>query len=595
MESKIKSSLFIFRRDLRLIDNKALLNTSLNSKSIIASFFFDERQVNPKQNEYYSSNSVQFMVQSLIDINNQLSKVNSKLYIFYGNLIENLDKLFDEVNIESVYVNQDYTPFSIKRDEEIKQLCQKRKISFNSYEDILLTNLRSVLLSNGQFYKKFTPYYNAASLIPIPKVDNTKITNFAKIEIKSSIGYKNEEDLYKLLKLTVNENVEVKGGQTEGEKILEKLFNFKNYKNERDYPIIPTTRLSAYLKFGCVSVREVYSKVRDLFGSTHDLIRQLVWRDFYTKITFFYPHVVGGAMNQNYNKVKWEADENHVQAWKDGQTGYPIVDAAMRCLNKTGYMHNRLRMVVSSFLVKDLLCDWRIGEKYFANKLIDYDVSLNNGGWQWSAGTGVDSMPYFRIFNPTSQSEKFDSSGKFILQWVPELKNVRVDHIHDWEKFHKNYKVEYPNPIVSHAKQKEKIISLYKNAVYDEDQKSGVSSKNEGINNKKKKVEKVNIDNSGFSLFSIEERSKILHKNPNFEAKQVVTELNKRWKNLHSEEKDLWNVKADEESLGNDNNKRKISKPKKDKKEVKEKTKPNVLKKKKKTAEDSSSSFSDDE
>lgn len=586
MESKVKSSLFIFRRDLRLIDNKALIQASLNSKSIIASFFFDERQIHPDKNEYYSSNSVQFMVESLIDLNNQLSKLNSKLYIFYGNLIDNLEKIFDEADINSVYLNQDYTPFSIKRDMEISQLCKKRNISFNSYEDLLLTNLKSVLLSNGQFYKKFTPYYNSASTVTVPKIDTTKITNFSNIDIKSAINYKSQEDLLKLLKVTYNENVEVRGGEKEGEKILQKLANFKNYSNDRNYPIIPSTRLSAYLKFGCVSIRDMYHRLKDLYGNGCDLIKQLHWRDFYTKITFFYPHVIGGAMNTNYNKVKWDADEKNVQAWKDGLTGYPIVDAAMRCLNKTGYMHNRLRMVVSSFLVKDLLCDWRVGEKYFANKLVDYDVHLNNGGWQWSAGTGTDSMPYFRIFNPVSQSEKFDSACKFILQWVPELKNVKVDHIHDWEKFHKNYKVDYPNPIVSHAKQKEKIISLYKNAVYEEDGKSSDSI------NKKTKNTKNNKSNTGFSLFSSEERSKILSNNQNLNGKQVVMELNKRWDNLSQDKKDLWNIKAEEENLGESSNKeRKLSKPKK---EQKEKKKPKISKKKK-NAEDSDSSFSDDD
>jgi len=409
------------------------------------------------------------MCESLSDINNRLKESNSRLFIFHGDLIKNLEDLIKTTKINSVFVNQDYTPFSLKRDDEIKSLCEKYNVKFNSSEDLILTELNSVKTKGGTFSKIFTPYYRAASQVSVRKVDNKIPENFLKDEkliklINHKVEYKNEADLLELLKINYNNQVEIKGGRKFGEEKLKNLKNFAKYEQTRNFPIINSTRLSAYLKFGVVSVREVFYQVKDSFGASHDIIKQLHWRDFYTKISFFYPHVIGHSMKENLDKIEWLAEETQIEAWKKGMTGCPIVDAAMRCLNSTGFMHNRLRMITGSFFVKDLVADWKIGEKYFANNLIDYDVSLNNGGWQWVASTGTDSQPYFRIFNPALQSEKFDKNCEFIKKWIPELRNVPNNHIHFWEENYKKYKgkINYPDPIVIHNVQKEKVLKLYK-------------------------------------------------------------------------------------------------------------------------------------
>jgi len=505
-----KLSLFIFRRDLRLIDNTALNIANLNSKFIIPAFFLDSKQVDKNENEYFSSNSIQFMIESLANLNTNLNKFNSKLFLFYGDLHKNIERIIKEANIEAIYLNEDYTPYAVKRDNEIKEICKKNNVQFFSCEDVLLTGVNSVKQANGNFYKKYTPYYNAASLIKIPEIKTEKNFNFINLngnqnenflvyeKIKKSFNDNNidnnktldnkinflfdfsseKEDLIvnqvlKFLKITYNKNVIVKGGRVAAEEKLSLLKKFKNYKDSRNFPIIPSTRLSAYNKFGIVSPREVFYIVKENFGAQHDIIRQLHWRDFYIKVAYYFPFVIGGAMKPEYNKINWQPNPLHIEKWKKGETGFPIVDAAMRCLNTTGYMHNRLRMITSSFFVKDILADWRIGEKYFANSLVDYDISLNNGGWQWSASTGTDSQPYFRIFNPALQSEKFDKDCHFIFEWIPELKNssIKKEHIHDWEKFHKLYKgkINYPEPMLCHADQKGKAILMFKKLYEDKD------------------------------------------------------------------------------------------------------------------------------
>jgi len=505
-------SLYIFRRDLRLIDNTALYLANSNSRCIIPAFFLDKRQVDKNENEYFSSNSVQFMIESLANLNFKLNKQNSKLFLFYGDLQNNIENLIKQTKIQAVYVNEDYTPFSIKRDAQIKEICQKNNIQFISCEDAVLTGLHTIKLSNGNFYKKYTPYFNAASLIKIPTIKTEENLNFIDISsnskndglifesIKKAFTVQknnnkikksdclfdfpfdvNQEDfrneVLEFMNIIYNKNVIVLGGREEAEKKLNSIKNFKKYKETRDFPIIPSTRLSAYLKFGVVSPRELFHTVKDCFGPQHDIIRQLHWRDFYMKIVYFYPFVIGGAMKPEYNNIQWQANSKHVERWKKGDTGFPIVDAAMRCMNETGYMHNRLRMITSSFFVKDILEDWRIGEKYFANCLVDYDISLNNGGWQWSASTGTDSQPYFRIFNPTNQSEKFDKDCEFIFYWIPELKKVKnLKHIHDWETFHLLYKdkVDYPEPMLNHAKQKAKALSMFKDLYANKDEKKEI-------------------------------------------------------------------------------------------------------------------------
>ena len=495
-------SLFIFRRDLRLVYNLGLNMAMEKSNKIIPSFFLDDRQVDKTNNPYYSSNSIQFMLQSLANLNIHLQKNNSELLLVHGDLQKNFEIVLKNSKINAVFVNQDYSPFSILRDNQLREICLKYNIDFITCEDTLLTNLNSVKLPNGNFFKKYTPYYNNASQIKVnePKTfENPKFLETEKSEknifqeIKNSLAtnkikffefekfrdLKNGEEKFleeimSYMKMTLNPKVEIKGGRDSAEEKLNAIKKHKNYKDDRNFPIISSTRLSAFIKFGNISVREVFKQVKSNFGVQHDLIRQLHWRDFYIKIMFFYPRVIGDAMKPEYSKVNWQAEEKHITAWKEGNTGFPIVDAGMRCLNETGFMHNRLRMIVSSFLTKDILADWRIGEKYFANNLIDYDIALNNGGWQWSSSTGTDSQPYFRIFNPALQSEKFDKSCEFIFKWIPELKKCNIKHVHDWEKFGKEYKgkVNYPQCIFSHAVQKDKALKMFKKIYEDRDEKA---------------------------------------------------------------------------------------------------------------------------
>lgn len=466
-------SLFIFRRDMRLLDNTALICASKNSKQIVPAFFFDNRQVDKSKNEYFSSNCVQFMCESLIGLNCDLKKASSKLFMFHGDLYDNIEKLIKTTQAQAIYLNEDYTPFSIARDKHIKELCNKLKIDFHPSEDLMLQNIKAVMPDKGVFFKVFTPYCNAAFKHKVRDIDNYEVSNFINENYDMSphpnlVKEETVDGLLKHLEIKYNDGVDIKGGRKEALKIINNLAPFKDYKNLRMFPKIPSTRLSAYLKFGCVSIREFYHALKNSFGPTHELIRQLQWRDYYMKVPYFWPYVIGGSFKPECDHIKWQAEESHIEAWKQGKTGFPIVDASMRCLNTTGYMHNKLRTVVCSFLVKDVLADWRIGEKYFANQLVDYDMSLNNGGWQWTASVGTDAQTEPRVYNPTMQSEKLDPDCEFIIKWIPELKSVKIPHIHNWERCHHSYKniVNYPAPIFSHSIQKEKALKMFADCKY---------------------------------------------------------------------------------------------------------------------------------
>lgn len=441
-------SVFIFRRSYRLKDNIGLNNALEKSKTVIPIFIFTPEQI--INNSYKSDNAIQFMIESLNDLNEQLKNNKSKLYYFFGEQHKIIEKIIKKLNINSVFVNQDYTKYSVERDLKIKKTCEKYNVNFESYEDILLNDVKSILTGKS-VYKKFTPYFNKASKIIIkkPKTVNGNYYN-KKIDFefnKSLINYNH------------NKNIQIKGGRKEGLKILKKIIEFKNYNEKRNDLTYQTTLLSAYIKFGCLSIREIYYEIINNLGKKNNLIKQLYWRDFYYNIAYEYPNVFKGPLKLKYSKIKWNNNIKYFNAWKNGKTGFPIVDAGMRQLNITGYMHNRARLITSNFLIKILLIDWRKGEKYYATKLIDYDPSVNNGNWQWSSSSGADSQPYFRIFNPWLQSEKYDKNCEYIKKWIPELKNVENNKIHKWYKFYNN---EYIKPIVDYKKQKIKSIKMYK-------------------------------------------------------------------------------------------------------------------------------------
>lgn len=469
---KIAKTLFIFRRDLRIHDNIGLNSCLSTFTDVMPCFIFDEKQVLKAENPYFSNNSVQFMIESLKSLDKNLRDLGSRLFFFYGKYPLIIEEIIKSTNPEAIYLNEDYTPYSIERDKIIENACKKHGVKFLSFHDGTLLPKDKILLESGGFYKKFTPYYRQASRENIKKPEKiTNSSNFLSKQIKVSIELPIEkiEEFYE-----ENKEIYVHGGREEALKHLENIKNLGNYENSRDFPEFQTTNLSAYLKFGCVSIREVYWRVREVLGikKGEPLLRQLYWRDFYAYILYYYPHVIKGAMKLSYNSIVWENDENYFECWKKGLTGSPIVDAGMRCLNKTGYMHNRLRMICSNFLIKILLIDWRWGEKYFANKLVDYDIAQNNGGWQWSSSTGTDSQPYFRIFNPKLQSEKFDKQCKFIFKWIPELKTVlNKEHIHDWESFgelnRKKIKMNYPESIIKYKERKELALEMYKKALGD--------------------------------------------------------------------------------------------------------------------------------
>ena len=450
----LTTSLFIFRRDLRLTDNTGLLAALEQSQRVIACFIFDPAQISD-ENRYKSNNAVQFMLDCLDDLASQLEQKGGKLHLFHGHPNDVLTTLIKEHNLDAVFVNHDYTPYSIKRDKALASICEKRDVAFNAYHDALLNPPQAALKSDGTPYSIFTPYFNHASAIPVAAPCANNHTNYATIS--------NDHAQLKNILAERNDQLFVQGGRAACNKILAKLANYKNYEHERDIPAIEgTTGLSAYLKFGTCSVREVYQAINQVLGKAHPLLRQLYWRDFFTHIAYNKPHVFGHAFNPKYEHIKWERDIRKFQRWCTGTTGFPIIDAGMRQLNATGWMHNRVRMIVASFLVKDLLIDWRMGEQYFAIKLVDYDPAVNNGNWQWAASTGCDAQPYFRIFNPWLQQKNFDPDCRYIKHWVPELARLSPAHIHEWYKTAVQPSSPYPKPMVDHAVTSKQAIALFK-------------------------------------------------------------------------------------------------------------------------------------
>ncbi len=331
---------------------------------------------------------------------------------------------------DAVFINKDYTPFSRRRDDAIRKTLQKRGVVFNEYDDALLCPPGSVLKKEGGPYTVFTPFYKKALQLGVPLPQSTVCGHFMTADIKSSFLLKPGQ-----LKEYSSKNSVINGGRGAGESILKVLAPYKDYASARDIPALDaTTKLSAHHKFGTVSVRESFWAVHKALGGDHPLLRQLYWRDFFSHIAYYFPHVFGHSFYDEYDHIPWTNDERSFKAWCEGRTGFPIVDAGMRELNATGFMHNRVRMITASFLVKDLHIDWRLGEKYFAQHLVDHDPAVNNGNWQWVASTGCDHQPYFRIFNPTLQQKRFDPDGEYIRRWVPEIKTS-----------------QYPPPLIDHT------------------------------------------------------------------------------------------------------------------------------------------------
>ena len=445
----MKYSLFIFRRDFRIVDNKGFNFAMENCKKIIPIFIFTPEQV--VKNKYKSDNAIQFMIESLKNLNSYFEKLGKKLFIFQGDNIDVIKKLLKVINIENIIYNIDYTPYARERDDKIKRFCESSKINCHEIEDYLLFPIGTLLKKNDEPYTVFTPFRNNGYKFTVDKPVKKKIKNLAKIKLKDD-GY---------IEYKINEKILVKGGRKEGLKVLKKVKNQENYNEDRNILTVSTTQLSAYIKFGCVSIREVYWKIMDILGIENSLISQLFWREFYFYVVYYYPYVLKGKnFNPKYNGMKWNKNMANFKKWCKGETGYPIVDAGMRELNTTGYMHNRARLITSNFLNRMLGYNWTVGEKYYATALTDYDPSVNNGNWQWIASTGTDPKPYFqRLFNPWLQSKKFDPDALYIKKWIPELKDVSAKHIHEWDKYHTDV---YISPIVNYKEARKKSIDMYR-------------------------------------------------------------------------------------------------------------------------------------
>lgn len=453
----LKKTLFIFRRDLRLNDNTGLIEALKNSEEVIPCFIFDPRQV--KKNPYRSDNAVQFMLESLDDLDRQLQKFDGRLYRFQGKAPEVVRDLISREGLDAVFVNHDYTPFSIHRDLAIQDECRQQNILFKDFADCLLNEPYEVLREDGGVYSVYTPFKNKSRENEVRQPQANQRRNYYARAIQGDAG----DGIHSEVLGTFNDKIAQHGGRQNGLKILKGMDRYKNYDDERDIPSVDgTTNLSAHLKFGTLSPREVYYAINDTLGRNHTLINQLYWRDFFTHVGYHHPEVLGSAFHEKYNKIKWRDSQKDFEAWCAGRTGFPIVDAGMRELNTTGFMHNRVRMVTASLLVKDLQIDWRWGEKYFAQKLIDYDPLVNNGNWQWVASTGCDVQPYFRVFNPWRQQERFDPDCGYIKHWVPELKELSPKEIHNWDGSGGLFAPDYPAPMVDHKEETKKIKEMFK-------------------------------------------------------------------------------------------------------------------------------------
>ena len=446
-------SIFIFRRDLRTFDNIGYINCLKNSSTIYPIFIFTPEQI--KSNSFKSSNAVQFMIESLKDLSS-----NTSLSLFFGENNNVIQEIINKEKIDAIFTNEDYTPYARKRDNDLQKLCDKNNIKLFLSRDYLLYEPGTILTKSGKPYQKYTPFYR--NVLPL-KVDKPLKIPKKKTKLcknKFSISFNDTNKYY-----VFNDKLNVNGGRKLGKTILNNIKNFTKYGQTRDLLPQKTTHLSAYIKFGCLSIREVYHKIKKKMGIQHPLIRQLIWREFYYHLGDAFPKVIGNPLKDNYKGIKWSNNNNTFEAWKKGMTGYPVVDAGMRQLNTIGYMHNRTRLITASFLIKNLQHDWQKGEKYYATKLVDYDVLVNNGNWQWTSSTGADSQPYFRIFNPWTQSKKFDKNCEYIKKWIPELKDVDPKHIHQWDKHHHKYNINYPNPIVDYKQSRTKTLEMYKNVL----------------------------------------------------------------------------------------------------------------------------------
>jgi deoxyribodipyrimidine photo-lyase len=428
-----KVSLFWFRRDLRLEDNKAL-NAALNSGNIVLPLFiFDQEILNKLE---VNDARVAFIHQCLESINRKLTALRSGLSVYTGRPSDVFKKLLAEFDLEAVYTNADYEPYALKRDSEISDLLGKHNIPLRTFKDQVIFEPNEVLKGDGQPYLVYTPYMKSWRA----KLAETAIT----IDSEFKGGNLIQRETFPWISLR-ELGFEKSAITVQNADLSSSLID--NYQANRNTPSKSgTSRLGPHLRFGTVSIRKMI--MLGLESKDDTFLKELVWREFFMQILFHFPHSSTQCFKPQYDRIEWRNNPEEFQKWCEGQTGYPLVDAGMRELNTTGFMHNRVRMLVGSFLCKHLLIDWRLGEAYFANKLLDYEMSSNVGNWQWVAGCGVDAAPYFRIFNPHTQIDKFDPKHQYIKKWVPELNELT-----------------YPLPMVDHKFARERCLNTYKAAL----------------------------------------------------------------------------------------------------------------------------------
>ncbi|MBN2175932.1 MAG: deoxyribodipyrimidine photo-lyase [Bacteroidales bacterium] len=426
-------NIFWFRRDLRLNDNAGLFHALQSRRPVLPLFIFDANILNDLHQE---DTRVAIIHQSLQQINEKLITIGSRLVVKNGKPIEIWKELINDYYIIAVFTNHDYEPYALQRDREVEKLLKSKGIEFHTFKDQVIFEKNEVVKDGGKPYTVYTPYMRKW---------------MARFEREGVKVYETEKYFEHFLKLPSGQIQTLKDTGFVKSKLSLPGYNLEadrieNYENTRNYPALErTTQVGPYLRFGIISIRELVLKVKD-FNPTY--MKELVWREFFMQILYHFPQVVEKSFKPAYDNIRWINDEAQFKRWCEGTTGFPMVDAGMRELNQTGYMHNRVRMVVASFLCKHLLIDWRWGEAYFAKKLLDYELSSNNGNWQWAAGSGCDAAPYFRVFNPTEQVKKFDPDLKYIHKRIPELNTP-----------------DYPEPIIDHKFARERAIKVYKDAL----------------------------------------------------------------------------------------------------------------------------------
>ncbi len=455
-----KKVLYFFRRNLRLTDSNVLAAAS-QQHMIIPVCILDKKL--PILADYaYNSHAQFFLREALIDLHKAIKQQGGHLAIMHGTTQEIIQKLIVGTKACAAYTHREYTPPGLLFTDLLADICLQNNITCHLYDDMLLHDPDAIQTNEGKPYTVFTPYYKKALLQPVDCI-KTYTPLWSTSSCTGAIQVPSH-DFDAILPKHSKHPEALTGTRSCAEDILASMGKFATYATTHDKPATNTTMLSSYIAYGIVSIREVYAAIEASIGLTSPIIRQLYWRDFFVSLAYHFPHALTGAFRKKYDALPWHTDKKLLQAWCDGKTGFPIVDAGMRQLNQTGFMHNRVRLIVGSFLVKDCHINWQQGEDYFARMLTDYDTAVNNGNWQWIASTGADAQQYIRIFNPWLQQKKYDPQCVYIKRWVPELHTIPPQQIHQWATYSGD-SIGYPKPILDHAQEAQLTKSLYKKYV----------------------------------------------------------------------------------------------------------------------------------